>query len=64
MKQILLVLVGFGLLVPTVLIAARGVGAGSDGAPIAFGVWMFFGLPTMAGAVFAFVKANHQDRLS
>ena len=42
MKKILLVLVGFVLLVPTVLIAAMGVGAGSDGAPIAFGVWMFF----------------------
>ena len=58
-------LVGFVLLVPTVLIAATGVGAGSDGAPIAFGVWMFFGLSTMAGAVFAFLKANklNQDRL-
>ena len=66
MKKILFVLVGFVLLVPTVLIAAMGAGAGSDGAPIAFGVWMFFGLPTMVGAVFAFVKANkfHQDRFS
>jgi hypothetical protein len=66
MKKILLVLVGFVLLVPTVLIAAMGAGAGSDGAPIAFGVWMFFGLPTMVGAIFAFIKANkpHQDRLT
>jgi len=56
-------LVGFALLLPTVLIAAMGAQAGSDGAPIAFGVWMFFGLPTMVGAIFAFTKANklYQD---
>ena len=56
-------LVGFALLLPTVLIAAMGAQAGSDGAPIAFGVWMFFGLPTMVGAIFASTKANklYQD---
>jgi hypothetical protein len=58
MKKILLLLVGFVLLVPTVLIAAMGARAGSDGAPIAFGVWMFFGLPTMVGALFAFIRAG------
>jgi hypothetical protein len=65
MKKILLVLVGFVLLLPTVLIAAMGARAGSDGAPIAFGLWMFFGLPTMVGAIFAFVKADkpYQERL-
>jgi hypothetical protein len=49
-------LIGFVLLLPTVLIVAMGVDAGSDGAPIAFGLWMFFGLPTMVGAIFIFKK--------
>lgn len=63
MKKILLMIVGFVLLLPTVLIAAMGAQAGSGGAPIAFGVWMFFGLPTMVGAIFAFTRANklHQE---
>jgi hypothetical protein len=49
-------LIGFVLLLPTVLIVAMGVDAGSGGAPIAFGLWMFFGLPTMVGAIFMFKK--------
>jgi hypothetical protein len=49
-------LIGFVLLLPTVLIVAMGVHAGSGGAPIAFGLWMFFGLPTMVGALFVFKK--------
>ena len=59
MKRILLVLVGFVLLLPTVYCAAVGAQAGSsDGAWFALGVWMFIGLPTMMGAIFAFTKAN------
>jgi hypothetical protein len=59
MKRILLVLVGFVLLLPTVYCAAMGAQAGSSyGAGLAFGVWMFIGLPTMLGAIFAFTKAN------
>jgi hypothetical protein len=58
MKKALLVLLGFVLLVPTALLAVMGARAGSEGAPIAFGVWMFFGLPTMVGALFAFVRAG------
>ena len=51
-------LVGVVLLVPTVLIAAMAGRAGSDGIPVAFGIWMFFGLPTMVGAIFAFRSAG------
>jgi hypothetical protein len=58
MKQILFLLVGVVLLVPTVLIAAMAGRAGSDGIPVAFGIWMFFGLPTMVGAIFAFRSAG------
>jgi hypothetical protein len=58
MKKILLVLVGFVLLVPTLLISAMGVRAGPDGLPIVFGLWMFFGLPPMLGTVAAFVWAS------
>ena len=54
-------LIGFVLLLPTVLIAAMGAQAGSDGAPIAFGLWMFFGLPTMLGAIFVFKKDTPVD---
>jgi hypothetical protein len=54
-------LIGFLLLLPTVLIAAMGVQAGSDGAPIAFGLWMFFGLPTLLGAIFVFKKDTPVD---
>ena len=37
-------------------LGTMGVDAGSGGAPIAFGLWMFFGLPTMVGAIFMFKK--------
>jgi hypothetical protein len=52
-------LIGFVLLLPTVIIAAMGLQAGSqDGAAVAFGLWMFFGLPTMLmlGAIYVFKK--------
>jgi hypothetical protein len=59
MKRILLVLVGFVLLLPTVYCVFIGAEAGSSyGAGIAFGVWMFIGLAPMVGAIFAFTKAN------
>jgi hypothetical protein len=59
MKKSLLVLVGFVLLLPTVFCVAMGAQAGSGyGAGIAFGVWMFIGLPTMGVAISAFTKAN------
>jgi hypothetical protein len=58
MVKILLVLVGFVLLVPSAALALMGLRAGSDGAPIVFGVWMFVGLPTMLGAISVFLKAG------
>jgi len=59
MKKILLVLVGFVLLLPTVFCAVVGAQERSSyGAGLAFGVWMFIGLPTMLGAISAFTKAN------
>ncbi len=58
MKKILFVLLGLVLLVPTVFIAAMGARSGSEGVPVAFGLWMFFGLPPMVGALFAFIWAG------
>lgn len=58
MMKILLVLVGFVLLVPSVFLALMGLRAGSEGAPIVFGVWMFVGLPTMVGALLVFLRAG------
>ena len=57
MSRILLMLLGTALLVPTAVIFLMYLRAGSDGGPVAFGIWMFFGLPTMVGAILAFRKA-------
>jgi len=58
MKKTLLVLVGLVLLVPTVFIAVMATNSRSDGLPVVFGLWMFFGLVPMMGAFFAFIWAS------
>jgi hypothetical protein len=57
MWKILLMLLGFALLVPSAVIFLMYLRT-SDGGPVAFGIWMFFGLPTICGAIFAFREAN------
>jgi FtsH-binding integral membrane protein len=57
MKKTLLI-VGLVLLAPTAFIVALAANSNSDGAPVAFGLWMFFGLIPMVGALFAFIWAG------
>lgn len=57
MKRAILLVLGILLLIPTVVIGLMGLRAGSDMMPVAFGVWMFFGLLPMIGAFFAFRTA-------
>lgn len=57
--KILYVTFGLLLLLPTAYFCFLYLKTGSDGRPIALGLWMFFGLPTMLGAIFAFREAGN-----